>query len=133
VTILAPTIAHLTPVQTVCNYATLWFRNVSSLLSVGDKNGTSQRFIIIATRRGPTTRAARRRRPPTAGVPAPRTTTCTRNPYPEHRLAGPAEGVRGRQRAVPRRQAGHRQRARDPVRDHREDEAAALMLGRRTS
>ena len=52
-TILSPTIAHLTPVQTVCNYATLWFRNVSSLLSVGDANGTSQRFIIIATPQGP--------------------------------------------------------------------------------
>jgi hypothetical protein len=48
-----PTVAFLTPVQTVCNYATLWFRNVASLLSEGDKNGTSQRFIIIATPQGP--------------------------------------------------------------------------------
>jgi phospholipid/cholesterol/gamma-HCH transport system substrate-binding protein len=53
VTILSPTIAHLAPVQTVCNYATLWFRNVASLLSVGDVNGTTQRFIIIATPQGP--------------------------------------------------------------------------------
>jgi hypothetical protein len=37
----------------VCNYGTLWFRNVSSLLSEGDKNGTGQRFIIIATPQGP--------------------------------------------------------------------------------
>jgi ABC-type transporter Mla subunit MlaD len=51
--ILEPTIAHLTPAQTVCNYATLWFRNISSLLSEGDKNGTGQRFIIIATPQGP--------------------------------------------------------------------------------
>jgi virulence factor Mce-like protein len=50
---LNPTIANLKPVQTVCNYATLWFRNVSSLLSVGDNNGTGQRFIIIATPQGP--------------------------------------------------------------------------------
>jgi len=48
-----PTIAHLTPAQTVCNYMTLWFRNVSSLLSVGDTNGTGQRFIIIAAPQGP--------------------------------------------------------------------------------
>ena len=44
---LKPTLAFLTPAQTICNYATLWFRNVSSLLSEGDQNGTWQRFIII--------------------------------------------------------------------------------------
>ena len=50
---LNPTLQHLAPVQTQCNYITLWFRNVSSLLSEGDKNGTWQRFIIIATPQGP--------------------------------------------------------------------------------
>jgi virulence factor Mce-like protein len=50
---LRPTLAFVTPAQTVCNYATLWFRNISSLLSVGDQNGTWQRFIIIATPTGP--------------------------------------------------------------------------------
>ena len=50
---LRPTLAFLTPAQTVCNYATLWFRNISSLLSVGDQNGTWQRFIIVATPQGP--------------------------------------------------------------------------------
>jgi len=51
--ILQPTLSTLRPVQTVCNYITLWFRNVASLLSDGDKNGTTQRFIIIATPQGP--------------------------------------------------------------------------------
>jgi virulence factor Mce-like protein len=51
--ILNPTLATLTPVQTVCNYVTLWFRNVSSLLSEGGTNGTTQRFIIIAMPQGP--------------------------------------------------------------------------------
>jgi ABC-type transporter Mla subunit MlaD len=50
---LEPTLAFLAPTQTVCNYVTLWFRNVSSLLSVGDRNGTWQRFIIVATPQGP--------------------------------------------------------------------------------
>jgi virulence factor Mce-like protein len=50
---LRPTLAFITPAQTVCNYGTLWFRNISSLLSVGDQNGTWQRFIIIATPQGP--------------------------------------------------------------------------------
>jgi phospholipid/cholesterol/gamma-HCH transport system substrate-binding protein len=50
---LNPTLAYLAPAQLQCNYVTLWFRNVSSLLSVGDRNGTWQRFIIIATPQGP--------------------------------------------------------------------------------
>ena len=50
---LKPTVAFITPAQTVCNYATLWFRNISSLLSEGDTNGTWQRFIIVTTPQGP--------------------------------------------------------------------------------
>ena len=50
---LDPTLQHLAPAQLQCNYVTLWFRNVSSLLSEGDRNGTWQRFIIIATPQGP--------------------------------------------------------------------------------
>jgi hypothetical protein len=48
-----PGLDYVTPYQTVCNYATLFFRNISSLLSVGDRNGTWQRFIIVATPQGP--------------------------------------------------------------------------------
>jgi phospholipid/cholesterol/gamma-HCH transport system substrate-binding protein len=51
--ILNPTLADLRPEQTVCNYLTLWFRNVSSLLSEGDTNGTWQRFIVVAAPAGP--------------------------------------------------------------------------------
>jgi hypothetical protein len=50
---LDPTLAFITPAQTRCNYLSLWFRNVASLLSEGDRNGTWQRFIIIATPQGP--------------------------------------------------------------------------------
>jgi hypothetical protein len=50
---LDPTLAFLAPTQTVCNYVTLWFRNISSLLSEGDRNGTWQRFIIVTTPQGP--------------------------------------------------------------------------------
>ena len=52
VEIARPTVADLTPVQTVCNYATLWFRNIASLLSEGDANGTWQRFIIVSAPSG---------------------------------------------------------------------------------
>jgi len=50
---LRPTLDYLAPTQTVCNYLTLWFRNISSLLSEGDSNGTWQRFIIVTTPQGP--------------------------------------------------------------------------------
>jgi virulence factor Mce-like protein len=53
VALLDPTVAALTPTQTVCNYLSLWFRNVASLLSEGDSNGTWQRFIIVAAPAGP--------------------------------------------------------------------------------
>ena len=51
---LRPTLRFLTPAQTVCNYATLWFRNAASLLSDGDSNGNWQRFMIVSapTERG---------------------------------------------------------------------------------
>ncbi len=50
---LDPTLQYLAPAQIDCNYVTLWFRNISSLLSEGDRNGTWQRFIIVATPQGP--------------------------------------------------------------------------------
>jgi virulence factor Mce-like protein len=46
-----PTIAQLNPVQSVCNYVTLFFRNASNLLSDGGRTGTWQRFAVLT---GPT-------------------------------------------------------------------------------
>jgi virulence factor Mce-like protein len=53
VQLLNPILNSLAPAQLTCNYITLWFRNVSSLLSEGDTNGTWQRFIVIVTPQGP--------------------------------------------------------------------------------
>jgi virulence factor Mce-like protein len=50
---LRPTLDYLAPTQTMCNYVTLFFRNIGSLLSEGDRNGTWQRFIIVTTPQGP--------------------------------------------------------------------------------
>jgi virulence factor Mce-like protein len=50
---LRPTLRFLAPVQTTCNYVTLFFRNAASVLSDGDSNGTWQRFVIIPTPDGP--------------------------------------------------------------------------------
>jgi virulence factor Mce-like protein len=50
---LDPALQYLAPAQIDCNYVTLFFRNISSLLSEGDRNGTWERFIIVTTPQGP--------------------------------------------------------------------------------
>ncbi|MGZ5332865.1 MAG: MlaD family protein [Solirubrobacterales bacterium] len=52
-TSLDPTLAFITPAQSVCNYGTLLFRNASNLLSLGDGLGTWQRFISFNPPAGP--------------------------------------------------------------------------------
>jgi virulence factor Mce-like protein len=64
---LRPTLRFLTPAQTVCNYATLWFRNAASLLSDGDPNGTWQRFQVVAA---PSVRASGIYGPNNEGMPS---------------------------------------------------------------
>jgi virulence factor Mce-like protein len=85
---LRPTIAFLTPVQTTCNYVTLWFRNISSLLSEGDANGTNQRFIIIPTPQGPNNEGGPSSAP--ANGPLPNNYLHT-NPYPNTASPGQTE------------------------------------------
>jgi ABC-type transporter Mla subunit MlaD len=82
---LDPTLAYLTPAQTRCNYLSLWFRNVSSLLSEGDRNGTWQRFIIIATPQGPNNEGGPSSAP--ANGPTPDNHLHT-NPYPNTAAPG---------------------------------------------
>jgi virulence factor Mce-like protein len=50
---LGPPLRFITPAQSVCNYASLLFRNVSSFLSSGSAAGTSQRFIVLQPPIGP--------------------------------------------------------------------------------
>ena len=91
------------PAQTTCNYVTLWFRNIASLLSEGDKNGTWQRFIIITTPQGPNSESG-----PSSG-PANGPTIDNylhANNYPNTAAPGQTRGVRGRQRGLLPGQAG---------------------------
>jgi virulence factor Mce-like protein len=82
---LQPTLAFLAPAQTVCNYLTLWFRNISSLLSEGDRNGTWQRFIIVVTPQGPNNEGGPSSGP--ANGPTPENHLRT-NPYPNTAAPG---------------------------------------------
>ena len=93
---LKPTLAFLTPVQTTCNYVTLFFRNASSLLSEGDKTAPGSASSSSTTPQGPTTRVG----PSSAPANGPATTTPPREPVPEHGVARPDQGVRGRQRGL---------------------------------
>jgi virulence factor Mce-like protein len=52
---LRPTLSFLKPTQTTCNYATIFLRNVASLLSEGDANGNYQRFLVVTAPTDPLT------------------------------------------------------------------------------
>jgi ABC-type transporter Mla subunit MlaD len=82
---LDPTLQYVAPAQLQCNYVSLWFRNVASLLSQGDRNGTWQRFIIIATPQGPNSEGG------PSSAPANGPTVDNRlhtNPYPNTAAPG---------------------------------------------
>jgi virulence factor Mce-like protein len=98
-----PTAAHLAPVQTVCNYVTLFFRNVASLLSEGIGGGTAQRFIIVTTPQGPNNEGG----PSSAPANGPgRDNFLHSNPYPNTASPGqPRECEAGNEPYVPGRQA----------------------------
>jgi virulence factor Mce-like protein len=100
---LRPTLRFLTPAQTTCNYATLWFRNAASLLSEGDANGNWQRFIIITAPAGPNNEGGPSEAP--AAGPA-RENYLHFNPYPNTAAPGqPEECEAGNERYAPGRQA----------------------------
>ena len=82
---LKPTLDFLAPAQLQCNYVTEWFRNVSSLLSEGDANGTWQRFIIVPTPTGPNSEGTQASKP--ANGPTVENHLHT-NPYPNTAAPG---------------------------------------------
>jgi len=86
--LLNPTVAFVTPAQTVCNYASIWFRNVGSLLSEGDKNGTGQRFIVVAAPQGPNNEGGPSSAPASGGVPGAQDNYLHTNPYPNTAAPG---------------------------------------------
>jgi virulence factor Mce-like protein len=93
---LRPTLDYLAPAQTKCNYIALWFRNIGSLLSEGDKNGTWQRFIIVSAPNGPNSEGTPSAKP--ANGPGVDNHLHT-NPYPNTRAPGqPAECEAGNEK-----------------------------------
>jgi hypothetical protein len=77
---LGPPLSFITPVQSVCNYATLLFRNLASFLGSADGIGTSQRFIALQPPIGPNSEIGPSSAPANGG--GQNTNFLHYNPYP---------------------------------------------------
>ena len=100
---LAPPLRFITPAQSVCNYASLLFRNVASFLGTGNGIGTSQRFIVLQPPIGPNSEIGPSSAPASGGGQA--TNFLHYNPYPNTAAPGqPRECEAGNEVYFPGRQ-----------------------------
>ena len=80
---LGPPLSFITPAQSVCNYATLLFRNVASFFgSDPDGVGASQRFIVLQPPIGPNSEIGPSSAPANGGGDNPTINFLHYNPYP---------------------------------------------------
>ena len=116
----APALAYVGPAQSVCNYATLLFRNIANLLSLGDGLGTLQRFIVLEPPDGAEQREEpQRRRPPPAAVRASRHNYLHYNPYPNTASPGQIRECEAGNETYAAATGRDRQRPRQPGNHHR--------------
>ncbi len=126
---LSPTLKFLAPAQTQCNYLSLLLRNVASLLSEGDENGTWQRFIIVATPQGPDNEGGPSSRP--ANGPG-RDNHFHVNPYPNTAAPGqPRECEAGNEQYIPGRRVLSNTPRLDSARTEGDPRPARLVRGAR--
>jgi ABC-type transporter Mla subunit MlaD len=83
---LSPPLRFITPAQSVCNYATLLFRNVAGFLSSRSQFGTSQRFIVLQPPTGPNSEIGPSSAPANGG--GQDTNFLHYNPYPNSAAPG---------------------------------------------
>jgi virulence factor Mce-like protein len=81
-----PLLAHVGPAQSVCNYATLLFRNVANHIAYGDGVGTWQRFIVLDPPQGPNNEGSPSSGPASGGGSSDNFLHA--NPYPNTASAG---------------------------------------------
>jgi ABC-type transporter Mla subunit MlaD len=86
--LLKPGLRYITPSQTVCEYWTLTFQNISSATSLGNSNGHWLEFISYGPPEGPNSLSTFASAP--ANDPADRENHVHYNPYP--RTAAPGQG-----------------------------------------
>jgi virulence factor Mce-like protein len=80
--VIGPLLRFVTPVQSVCNYPTILFKNAASSLSLGDGGGTWQRFLLQQPPFGPNNEGAPASKPANGGGPVPVNNHLHANPYP---------------------------------------------------
>ena len=83
---LSPPLRFITPAQSVCNYATLLFRNVASFVGSGTGIGTAQRFIVLQPPIGPNSEIGPSSAPANGGGQP--TNFLHYNPYPNTAAPG---------------------------------------------
>jgi virulence factor Mce-like protein len=89
--LLKPSLTYITPSQTVCNYWTLTFENVSSAVSAGNKNGNWLNFISNAPPEGENSESGPASAPangPTAENRSTNENHLHYNPYPKTAAPG---------------------------------------------
>jgi hypothetical protein len=85
---LGPPLSFITPAQSVCNYASLLFRNAASVFSQGDGLGTSQRFISLQPAFGPNSEIGPSSAPANGGGDSQPGNFLHYNPYPNTAAPG---------------------------------------------
>jgi virulence factor Mce-like protein len=83
---LSPPLRFITPAQSVCNYATLLFRNAASFVGSGSTQGTSARFIVLQPPIGPNSEIGPSSAPANGGGQP--TNFLHYNPYPNTAAPG---------------------------------------------
>ena len=83
---LAPPLRFITPAQSICNYATLLFRNTASWQSSSNGIGTSQRAIVLQPPLGPNSEVGPSSAPANGGGQA--SNFLHYNPYPNTAAPG---------------------------------------------
>ncbi|MGE0504530.1 MAG: MlaD family protein, partial [Solirubrobacterales bacterium] len=87
---LGPPLRYVTPSQTVCNYWTLTFEEVSNAASIGNENGHWLNVISFGPPEGPNSESTFAAAPANGGGPDERRNHLHFNPYPQ--TAAPGQG-----------------------------------------
>ncbi|MGN6276759.1 MAG: MlaD family protein [Solirubrobacterales bacterium] len=87
--LLKPSLTYIVPSQTVCNYWTLTFRQISNAASQGNSNGNWLQFVSFAPPEGPNSESTFAAAPANGG-PTERENHLHFNPYPQ--TAAPGQG-----------------------------------------
>jgi virulence factor Mce-like protein len=85
---LQPLLAFATPAQSVCNYGSLLFRNITSSIALGNGQANFQRFIVLGPPEAPQSELGPSSQPASGNGDASGTNFLHYNPYPNTAAPG---------------------------------------------